>query len=71
MVKVIFKFQTLKYIIFRKKIDDLLSTDGNKKTSTSSTFGSAFAKFKSMDDCGVSEAKNHDSKKSGHRNTIR
>lgn len=58
-------------LFYRAKGDDLLATDGKEKSSSSSTFGSAFAKFKSMDDCGVNDPKTSGSKKSGHRNTIR
>ena len=64
-------FASRSYNSFRKKIDELLSTSSSKKSSESSTFGSAFAKFKSMDDCGLNDSKSADSKISGHKNTIR
>lgn len=60
------------YYFFRVKVDDLLPKADERKAS-SSAFGSAFAKFKSMDDCGMKAEKDPTtiSLKIGHVNTIR
>lgn len=52
-------------------IDNLSASNGTKNTPLTSAFGSAFAKFKSMDDCGVNDPKLSASQKRGHKNTIR
>ena len=56
--------------MLRDKLDDLVISEGVDKKADASAFGSAFAKFKSMDDCGVKDSK-LSKPKSGHRNTIR
>lgn len=57
-------------ICCRSIVDELSGADESKKMA-SSAFGSAFAKFKSMDDCGTSANKSASTpQKSGHKNTI-
>ena len=51
---------------------DELAPKSSEGKSSSSAFGSAFAKFKSMDDCGLkTEKSTMRSNKLGHVNTIR
>lgn len=55
----------------RNIVDELVGAGANNKSGSSSAFGSAFAKFKSMDECGTSSHNSNSTlSKTGHMNTI-
>mgnify|MGYP001149001373 CR=1 FL=1 len=53
----------------RSKID-LLLAQKNELKKTASGFGSAMAKFKSLDNCGIEEVTSASKNRTGHYNTV-
>ena len=57
--------------ICRSKLDSLVAKQNEMRKSSSTTgFNSAMAKFKSLDDCGLEEVKSASKNRTGHYNTV-